>query len=291
MRGGSLVLVTGLGEDSGKTSLTTGLLASFRSLGVEAIGFKPAGATNVWLHPEVLVDSSRRGFLVTWDSLKIHRASGEDLDLRILNPVAGFSLPPYTATRGPAGFLLLLAGNLALVRISECLTRGLSTIHLIVDGILDAAPKGVREAVEEAASRLRPPPFKVKPGFIAEVLGQPASKAADTCLESLLGKEGLVVAESNSDVAAPTLGVLERSRVVLVSGWGRVYLYSGEVWRRAVEASMIGGVPWSVKTGEILELARPERVVDLKLTPHGELDPDDGGALAEAVLTILEKSV
>lgn len=191
----------------------------------------------------------------------------------------------------PSGFLLLLAGNLAVVRVSECLARGLSTIHLMADGVLQEVPRGVRKALEDAISHIKPPPFKVKPGFIAEVLGEPASKAADTCLDSLLNRGGLIVAESNSDIAAPTRGVLERSSVVLVSGWGRVYLFSGSVWRRAVEASMMGGVPWGVRTGDILSLARPERVFDIKLTTHGALDPEDGGVLAEAVLSMLEERV
>lgn len=108
MKGGSLVLVAGLGEDSGKTSLAAGLLASFRSLGLEAKGFKPAGATNMWLHPEVLEETEKRGFLVTWDTLKLYRASGEDLDLRVMNLLLAFH--SRHTNRGQSERLPTLAG-------------------------------------------------------------------------------------------------------------------------------------------------------------------------------------
>ncbi|MCE4604462.1 MAG: hypothetical protein F7B20_05810 [Aeropyrum sp.] len=262
-----MILVAGLGEDSGKTTLALGIISHLRARGFNAVGFKPAGATNIWLHPEVLDLSASKGFLVTWDGLRLAQASGE-FDMRIVNPVGGFILPPYPGGAKAFGAESILGGRIVLLRITECL-RSISTLHLLIPDSLDGAPEGVVELVSRVAERVKPTPFKTTPSFVADILGEPSSEAADTCLNRLLSTSDVVVVESNSDVAAPTKMSMNAS-VVIVAGWGYAYLYEGDVWKKAVELKMLGGKPWSVKSQEILTLARPTKSFEIPVKTGGE---------------------
>lgn len=278
------ILVVGLGEDSGKTTLASSLIAGLRARGVEASGFKPAGATSLWLHPEVLEWSAERGSLVTWDSALLARSSG-GVDPVALNPVAALVLPPYRGGADALGAGLILGGRIVLLRVSECSSqRGFSSLHLLVGSSLVSVPGPIREAVERVSNRLEPRPFNVNPSFASEVLGRPAAEAADTCLSRALSRpRQVLVVESNSDVAAPTPGSLAAAGIVLVAGWGRIYVYGGDRWRKAVEVLQMAGLPWSVKTGEVVDLVSPERVFEPPFPPG-----EGGPAVEELVDAIVD---
>ncbi len=248
-----LVLVVGFGEDTGKTTVAASLVSALRASGFRAEAFKPVGATRVWLHPSVAQESRERGYLVTWDGMVLARASGGDPER--VNPVGGLVAPrdPF-AGRGGYG------ESLAALRVSDC--RG-SRVHLYEPRSLEAAPPSIASLVREALSAARPGPVPVRPGGLMEVVEGPAVEAADSCLRLLLSQAEVVVAESNSDVAAPTPLAARPDLVVAVSP-GRAAVYRGDRWALALQL-VASGRPHAAVTGEVARLVEPLKVVDLPI--------------------------
>jgi len=269
-----LILVVGFGEDSGKTTLAASLAAALSSEGFRVQPFKPVGATRVWLHPQVLSESRSRGFLVTWDGYVLSRAVEGSGGPETVNPVAGLVAPvdPFTGRR--------YSEALVALRVSGCSGR---RVHLYEARTLDSLPPTLSGALRGVLPRLRPEPAPVKPGGLGGVVESLGVEAADSCLARLLGEADVVVAESNSDVAAPT-PLTARPDLVVAVAPGRAAVYRGDRWSLALQL-LASGRPHAAVVGEVARLVEPLRLVDLPLTGDAleGLPPDSLEPIVEEV--------
>lgn len=255
-----LILVVGLGEDTGKTILAASITGALRSTGYEALAFKPHAAGRVWGGPS-LEYSLERGYIVTGDGVLLDRASGGVLGPEATAPVSVLT-SPWDAER--SGWRrppqdLVLAG-----RVSACREDRVETIHFYNIEDLERAPPGVRDALVDLAGRLHPRPLRAGRELAERLLEGQFIPEAESCLARALDKADIVVVESNSDVAVPTPSSLNAS-LVLVSAWTRVAVVPGERWRRAVEvlAGTLG--PHRVGVEEVLRLSGASQVYGLPL--------------------------
>lgn len=254
-----LVLVTGLGEDSGKTILAASLTGALRGLGVGAVAFKPHAAGRVWGGPS-LEYSMENGFIVTGDAVLLDRASGGVLGLEATAPVSVLTSPWDPERHGwrPPHSDLVLAG-----RVSACRGGRVETLHFYNVEDLERAPPGVRDALVDLAGRLHPRPLRAGRELAERLLEGQFIPEAESCLAHALERAQVVVVESNSDVAAPTPSSLQAA-LVLVAAWTRVAVVPGDRWRRAVEV-LAGTLPHRLGAGEVLRLAGASQVYSLPL--------------------------
>lgn len=251
-----LVLVVGLGSESGKTVVASSLVTALRSEGFRAEPFKPAGATDLWVKPWILGESSRRGILVTWDGLVLSRAGSIGVDL--VNPIAAHVGPLEPRLSGQAA----LAARTAIVRVTRCRGGRRLHYHYVNPYYLSRAPRMIASRVEETARSLRPEPSAATPQVIESMLGDPS--AADECLAEVESASDVVVVESNSDVAVPTPSAM-RAPIVVVAYQGGAAIVRGDRFFAAVKLRSSVSPPWSVTAREALELAGAHKAVDLPL--------------------------
>ena len=271
------VLVVGLiGEGSGKTILASSLVSTLKREGMDAIGFKPVGGTEIWARPLVLEETRKRSTLVTGDALVLERASGRPYPIEVYNPI-GFHIVPLD----PASFnwslkslFRVTAGlpsRVALGRVSTCLDGKVESLHFVNTDSLSKSPARLSNALMDVASSLSPRPVKVDRGFVERVLEGEYVEAADRCLHVLEERHEVVVIESNSDIASPTYSSLTADLVLAVSP-GVVAVIDGKRYSNAVSISSVSGKPWSVTAEEAVELSGIMDYVELPLLT----DPEEG---------------
>jgi predicted P-loop ATPase/GTPase len=271
------VLVVGLlGEGSGKTILASSLVSVLRKEGIDAVGFKPVGGTEVWLHPEVLEESKARGVLVTRDALLIERASGRPYPIEVYNPIGFHVMPldPASFNWSLKSFVRISASlfqRAAVGRVSTCVDGKVESLHFVNTEALSKSPARLSSAVMDVAQSLSPRPVKAGRELVARILEGEYVEAADRCLGSLEERHEVVVIESNSDIAAPTPASLEADVVLAVSP-GVVAVVEGRRYNKAVYVGSVSGRPWSVSAEEAVELAGVTDYVELPLLQ----DPEEG---------------
>lgn len=271
------VLVVGLlGEGSGKTILASSLVSVLRKEGINAVGFKPVGGTEVWLHPEVLEESTSRGTLVTSDALLIERASGKPYPIEVYNPIGFHIMPldPASFNWSLKSFMRLsasLAHRVSLGRISTCVDGRAESVHFINTSTLSRSPARLSTMMLDVASSLSPRPVKVDARFVERVLEGDHVEAADRCLKVLEDRHEVVIIESNSDIAAPTHASLAADIVFAVAP-GIVAVVNGRRYSKAVNVSSVSGRPWSVTVEDAIELTGVQDYVELPLLQ----DPQEG---------------
>ncbi len=269
------VLVSGLLHiDSGKTVLAASLVKALTREGFVAAASKPLGATDLWGHPEALARTREARLVVTMDGYVLQRACGERLPLEVVNPV-GALLAPVLLSRhgGLPSFETTLTEpyrRAVLVRVTTCLGES-GSLHLVNSDALGRANRYVGEAVEEAATYLNPPPSRAGDEAVAGLFSGSGAAAADTCVRLAETSSDVLVIESNSNVAAPTL-TSAYPDVAVVVGYGEAYVVDGGRFSRALEALALSGKPWVASSMEVLRLTGALERVELPLLE----DPDEG---------------
>ncbi len=289
----AIILVVGVGEDSGKTTVAASLASFLSGRGFKVSVSKPIGASELWLRPWVLRESESRGIVVTGDAVILARSLRRgDVNLEVLNPVAAIlapidysRFPPRSSSAEAAS--LLPALRVALLRISECTSSSVKRLHLSSKEALERAPESIAARLRDSMGSLKPRPLLVNSGFISSVLSSTGIEAADTCLSMLDSTSDLVVVESNSDVAAPTSLSVAKADAVIVAAPGVACVYSGERWRMAVQLQVSIGSPWRTTVSDIMEIARPEKLVAIPVTE----DPLEEGIPEDAVEKIVEAAL
>lgn len=281
-----MIFVAGLGEEVGKTVFTASLVSALRREGLDAAPFKPVGASDPWLHPDILEETKRHRSLVTWDAHVL--ASTVGLNPVLVNPVGGYIVwvDPF---RGDSSIKGVLDSRVVLLRVTECTGGSARSIHLLDEDTLSRAPAIMRDLISEALSAITPSPLSVARDGIEKVLSGPAVEAADSCLKPLLSRAEAVVAESNSDVAVPTRLTAEPDLVVVVSR-GVAAVYRGDRWRLALRV-LAPLRPWQLSTRDVVKLLEPAKVVDVPLaTAQGTIPPESLEWVVEHVKALAPRS-
>lgn len=281
-----LILVAGLGEEVGKTVFAASLVEALRREGLDAAPFKPVGASDPWLHPEILEETRRYAGLVTWDAHVL--ASTVGLNPLLVNPVGGYIVwvDPF---RGDSSVRGVLDSRIVLLRVTGCTGGSARSVHLLDEDSLSRAPASIRGLISEALEAINPSPLSVSREGIERILGEPAAEAADSCLKPLLSTAEAVVAESNSDVAVPTRSMAEPDLVVVVSR-GVAAVYQGDRWRLAL--MVLAPIrPWQLSTRDVVKLLEPMKVLDIPVTTtRGTIPLEAFEWLVEHVKTIAPRS-
>jgi len=287
------ILVVGLRPvDSGKTTLASSLVSALRRQGVDAVGFKPIGSTEVWLHPEALRWSGEHGIVVTPDALRLSSSSDNVEPLDVIEPVAALHAPPDPSrwSWSPSAYEAAQADpnrTAALFRVTACQASQRASIHALVGEVLERASPSIAGPLRDLAAKLSPPPLNVGWSSVESLLGPRALEAADTCLHALSSRHEAVVVESFSDVAAPTPASLAVDAVIAVAP-GVAAVVEGRRYARAVAAKAGAGSLTVVTAGEAVHLASPKARVDLPLLedPEEGYTPSDLEAIIEVVKDI-----
>ena len=269
------VLVSGLLHvGSGKTVLAASLVRALVREGFVAAASKPLGATDLMCHPDVIGKTREARVLLTWDGYVLHRASGERLPVEVVNPVGALLAPVLLSRHGGwSSYEATLSEpfrRAVLVRATACVGESRS-VHFINSDALLRTNRYVGEAVEELALYLNPPPVKAGDEAVSGLFSGGGAATADTCLALAESSSDVLIVESNSNVAAPTLRSAYPD-IAIVVGYGEAYLIEGERFSRALEALALSGRPWVASSSEVLQLTGSSERLELPLLE----DPDEG---------------
>ncbi len=269
-----IVLIVGmLSHDSGKTGLALSLVREARSRGLDVGVSKPISGFNGWSQHRYVQLSVERGVLLGEDMFLLREVAGVKEPLEAVGPLVSLLMPPDPERSGwrmstYRSMTTSLRDQVVAVRLSRCSGEGVeSTVHIYVPENIERLPQGLEEVAWSLVRSLRPEPRPLDSRRLEELLGSEGVVHADTCLDLLASRHEFLVVESYNDAALPTPGCL-RSDVVVAVAPGKAAIYSGERYRRAVEAAAGIRKPWQLTTEDVLSLIRPARTMPLKPEPE-----------------------
>ncbi len=262
------ILVTGLlAFDSGKTSVALSLVKDAVSKGIETGICKPVSAFSAWYQYGCVLHSIKRRKLIGEDIYRLHLAVGSDERIEVESPVAflhappdperaGWETSPYTA--------MGLQDSTLVYRISDCE----KTEHYVIHKNLGRVTAVMRKEIDNLLEFLDPPPIEPEKFVLDRVLTE-GRKIADECVGYLAKKYELLLIESFNNTSAPTLRSLDADKVVVVAP-GKLAVYRGKDYRRALYAISNMRDPWRITVGNIVNLIHPESVVELRPDADGD---------------------
>jgi len=261
-----IILIVGLGEDSGKTVLASSLTAALRRNGVDAAVVKPISGVSLWRSPWILDEWASRRLILGPDLLVHEQAMAGAEALEVAGPLVLAWAPRDPSRQGWRAGALGVPDEPVAGRITTCREGRAETLHFVDVRGLERVPRGVASRVVEAAGRLVPLPVRADRSLSERLAGGGFIGEADLCARLVAARRELVLVESQSDMAVPAPIGLEAG-LVLVAGYGVVGLVDGGRWRRAVEAIAGTGL-LTATTRDVLRLAGVEDTVELPFTSH-----------------------
>ncbi len=288
------VLVVGvIGEDSGKTVLSTSITGVARSIGIRAAVFKPYAATSVWVHPEILGEVRRRRLVVSSDSIR-YLAVAPEVHPEISNPVA-ILLGPRDPSANMWRPLPLPSSETVelgvLGRVSMCRDERVDTLHFVNMDALSRLPQTVQDVLVDAAAALKPHPLRSGRSLVESIVSGSHDRAPLSCYERLRAEYELLVIESNSDVPIPLGGI--RPSIVVVAGPGVMGIVNGARYMRSLEVLGLAGARGlsGARVEDVIRLSGVQETVPLPfLEDSDELyRREDLAPLIEKIVTLLAR--
>jgi len=285
------ILVAGLlPHDSGKTTVTLSLISEAMRRGLDLGVSKPISGFNGWSQYRFLEESLRLGILVGEDLYRLHRAARSRDPIEAEGPVVILLAPPdpadmewrvisYKETVYDSSRQTLIA------RITSCRGGEPISAYLYNTGHARRTHPSLRTLAEKLLENSEH--VEAEAGVIEEILGYEAAINADTCLEQIMKNHENMVIESYNDAAAPTSLSLQAEAALIVAP-GRVALYRGDRYAKAVNVVRGMRNPWQVVCSSIVDLVKPEK--HLRTTPL--LEPYEGPwpwaeKLLDAILSLV----
>lgn len=216
------VLVAGLREDAGKTSVACAVLTFLQRQGIGACGFKPMAGNSFWYDHGLVRETLAEGRLYGHDALLLRRFSSGPLPEETINPVHRL-WPERARESRPGGVPSFIADRVTLPEEEMLVTNGtLSGVDDAVDMVRQSSRASTRREIAslEDYNRLIEQEYGSAVAAAAERVGQAA---------------GYMVCESYATVALPWQHL--EPAVVLVVEPGRVSAYDGDAFLDA--ASLI----------------------------------------------------
>jgi len=254
------VLITGfLPYDSGKTTLAKSLIEEAYERGID-IGFsKPVSGINGWYQYEYIVKSIKARLLIGEDLFKLHTAAKSSDPIEYEGPVVTLLLPPNPERVGWDVSLytsVSLPNQISVIRISDLE----KTRHYYIPSNIERTVVSLKNEIERFLNIVNAKPIEAEKSV--ELLLNSRS-IADKCLHYLKKRHEFFVIESYSNAAAPTANSLEVD-VVSVVAPGKVAVFSGNDYKRAVLALSSIREPWRVTTEEVISLLNPALTLDIE---------------------------
>jgi predicted P-loop ATPase/GTPase len=255
------VLVVGLkGVDSGKTTFSRALLSHLRDEGLDVCGFKPMAGNNIWYDYDVVSRALSKGRLFGRDAGLLKAESSGDVPEELINPVHRLWSEPSKID--PAtGVPTFIIDRITLWPEGE---DG--------DGDEDGGERSV--LVENANVHLNGEKELLKNLYpkAADVYNVEDAEGLNGLIEAHYGRairsarrkiareHDAVVIEGYSDAALPAGEVCDPDLVVGVEPW-QISVYDPERYQNAVRLST-PTYSKEVSTSKVMELLRPERVIE-----------------------------
>lgn len=256
-----MILVVGsLPDNSGKTTVATSIIAHARENGVDVGVFKPVTAVNGWYHHEVVERSKELGVLTGNDVFRLHEAAESSDPLEIESPLTSLMMPPdpdLVDWRRTSRSAVNPLGQTVLIRSSG----PEQTAHYSIAENMKKLPGLLKSEIEELLGSLDPAPQSVSQEEARAVLTT-SSRSLDDCLHWLSDRHELMVIESYSNAAAPSVGSLDCDAVVAVAP-GKAALFEGERYRSVFSAKRETRGFWQLTTDDVLSLLTPLSTFDL----------------------------
>ncbi len=263
------ILVVGLLKyDSGKTSTALSIIREAKNRGYNVGVSKPISGFDAWSQFKYVLKSMEGGVLVGEDLTLLYNEASPNEVIETVGPMVMLLAPPdpefyswrlstYTAISTST------VDQVVIARTTRCLGGEHHTSHYVVEENIAHTPSAMRKALERLINKLNPEPKPVGKEFIEELFKEEVLEGVDACVERILEGYDVVVVESYNDAAAPTYAST-RVDVVVAVGPGKIALYNGERYRRAL--SLVGEVrnPLATTTSEVLSLIKPIKTVDIE---------------------------
>lgn len=239
------ILVVGLRDNAGKTSIACATISLLREKGFKACGFKPRAGNSVWYDYDIVSKALNQGRLYGKDASLLKTYSKTVLPEEVINPVHRLW------AEAPAFIEYSKLPTFIVDRIT------LPDKKLVV--INDALPFSY--SVEELVRKLRNSNPVVHVSDMKEynmVIRENYDPATRFAYEEVMKHCDIIVHESYSDVALPWKGI-KRLNSVLVVEPGFVYVYDGEKYLSAVKLTK----GREAKTRRALDLLKPVKKIEI----------------------------
>jgi len=260
------VLVTGLlRRNSGKTTLALALSRYLREVGYDVGVFKPLSVHNWYYQYDTSIENIRERLLFSNDIVKLAKAAQVNLSYDVLNPVHGVVFPPNPLLlryKLVARYYLYLEDQLISMPIVRFTLYSGTKFNVYVVN-REALHKDylyydlnyINSILDNADLILDV--YTVNQMYKTMQVYAPTSIAS--CYSYVKKVSDIVITESLSNVAAPSVHVLDPD-LVLVIGPGVVMAYSGKSYSKAVLVySSLRNVV-EISTQDIVNLISPLKV-------------------------------
>lgn len=292
------VLVVGLLRyDSGKTSIARSLVLEARDRGFNVGVVKPVSGFDAWSQYKYVLKSMEYGRLIGEDLYLLHSAAHSKDLIEVEGPIVMLLAPP-----DPSSYLWRISlyvaatastlDQVVVARTTKCMGDAVKTHHYIVEENIEHTPRILQEKLVELVEKLKPRPEPIEKSmvekqlFLEENLG-----GVDKCVERIVESHEVTIIESYNDAAAPT-PFSARADVVVAVAPGKIALYPGEKYWKAI--SLVGEIknPLSTTTSDVLGLVKPLKAVDTKpLVDPKNTDRPWAKGLLDEVLNVTKRHI
>jgi len=275
----NMVLIAGLLKyDSGKTSVAESIITDAVSRGIDTGISKPVSAANGWYQYDCIRESINYGKLIGEDILRLHNAAKSTEPIEVESPVVSLLMPPDPERVGwqsSAYMAFSLLEQISVIRITDVN----KSKHFYLPSNIKRTTGILQKELRELIKNLNPKPVKAEETYVSELLLK-SYTTADTCVEYIAERHDFIVVESYNNAASPTHESLNAKLVVVVTP-GKVAIYDGDSYRKAIQATSEILEPWRTTTEEILSLLKPVRTIELR--------PGERTALFDVIMRLLSK--
>ncbi len=277
-----VIMVTGiLPYDSGKTFVGRSLLRYFRSLGYNAIAFKPIAAHSAWFQYETVEKSVKLGILVGHDAFLYWKDMEGKVGIEEINPVDILTTPiDFETTLANVRLYLSMlesfVSQACVMRIScPKTTEAYVTEHYVNVELLEKTIPTLQLKLMDLAEKLKPQPKLISQSEMEKLMSNPEPIiCADKQLMKLLKKYEVVIIESFNNAATPTPLSVKVANKVLVVTPGKALIYDGGKYLRTLEIleqTIRNQITYTTTTQQIVELTKPINYVKI----HPQQEPSE----------------
>lgn len=269
-----LLVAGGSRVDAGKTTFSTGLVASLAARAGDAVGVKPRAGNDFWFDHDDCRIATDSGRLYGRDARKLAAAStrplasdGEAITPESINPVHRLwrPTPDRTGMLGDADRTFLCDRVTTARGARFVVNEAAEEAGLLPEALADRLPLGEALRVDDVAA-------------FNDVMAAEYLPAFDRLAELIAAATVPVVVESYADVAGPLPrdGPVDPDAVAVVDP-GRTRIYAGDRYAKA--RAVASGSPregtMEEHTGTVSEMIEPVETVGLPALGGGERgDPD-----------------
>ncbi len=244
------VLIVGLGQHSGKTSVAIELIREAKRLNIDVGVSKPLSTLNAFYSNLAFEEVLRLGKLVSYDVLKMREVAESKDRIELENPVASLLAPqdPEKIGWNMLNYESLVFQTL-YIRVSTPDETRLFVVEpedRFVDSVYEKAKK-IKESYDVVE--------RISPEHVEDVLIEGRRKS-NIGLKEITKTHELTVIESSSNLAFPNEFSLNAESVIVVSP-GKYFLCDGDRYRKTVE--VLNNLNPFTRTEDVVELLKPEK--------------------------------